>query len=64
MDERTTRTIRAKVYIAFAVIALILLFVFTGTVRRVAMAVLAVYCVIMAVVNFRKAKDEDDGKQP
>jgi|GEM_PF-2154695 len=60
MDEKTTRTVRAKVYIAFAVIAVILAFVFTGTVRRAAMAILAVYCVVMAVVNFRKAKDEDD----
>jgi Ca2+/Na+ antiporter len=60
MDEKTTRTIRARVYIAFAVIALILVFVFTGTVRRAAMGILAVYCVIMAVVNFRKAKDDPD----
>ncbi len=63
MDEKTTRIIRGKVYIAFAVIALILVFVFTGTVRRLVMAGLAVYCAVMAAVNFRKAREEDDGKE-
>ena len=48
MDEKTTRTIRAKVYIALAVIAVVLIFVITGTVRRIALAVAAVYSLIMS----------------
>jgi uncharacterized membrane protein len=62
VDEKTTRAIRAKIYIAFAIVSLILVFVFSGTVQRVAMGILAVYCVVMAVVNFRKAKDEGDDR--
>ena len=60
MDEKTTRTIRAKVYIALAVIAVVLIFVITGTVRRIALAVAAVYSLVMSYVNFRKAKQEDE----
>ncbi len=60
MDEKTTRTIRAKVYIALAVIAVVLIFVITGTVRRIALAVAAVYSLIMSYVNFRKARQEDE----
>lgn len=60
MDEKTTRTVRAKVYIAFAVVSVVMAFILTGTIRRVALGACAVYCVIMALYNFRKAKDEDD----
>lgn len=60
MDEKTTRTIRAKVYIALTVIAVVLIFVITGTVRRIALAVAAVYSLIMSYVNFRKARQEDE----
>ena len=64
MDEKTTRIIRAKIYIAFAVIALVLLVVITGTTRRIALVAVAVYCLIMSYVNFRKAKEEDtDGEE-
>jgi Ca2+/Na+ antiporter len=63
MDEKTTRVVRARIYIAFAVIAAVMAVALTGTIRRVALAATAVYCVVMAVVNFRKAKDEDGGEQ-
>lgn len=59
MDEKTTRTIRAKIYVVLAVIAVVLIFFITGTVRRIALAAAAVYSLVMAYVNLRKAKQED-----
>ena len=60
MDEKTARTTRAKVYIAFAVLAVIMIpFIGTSLTRLIALAALAVYCLIMAYDNVRKAKEED-----
>ena len=63
MDEKTTRTIRSRVYIGLAVVALIMAFILTGTVRRVAMAVCTVYCLVMAWYNYRKANEDGKGKK-
>ena len=59
MDEKTIRTNRAKMYIVFAIAAVVFFFLLSGTIRRVALAVCAVYCIGMAYYNFRKARDED-----
>ena len=59
MDEKTTRLTRAKIYVVFAVISVIVLFILTGTTRRILLAACAVYCLVMAWYNYRKAKDED-----
>ncbi len=63
MDEKTIRTTRAKVYIGFAVLSLILALILSGTPRRIALAACAVYSLIMAWWNFHKAKQEDQGKK-
>lgn len=63
MDEKTTRTIRSRVFVAFAVIAAVLAFVLTGTVRRVVLAACAVYCLVMAYYNHRKANEDEKGKK-
>ena len=63
MDEKTTRIIRSRVYIAFAVVAVVMAFILTGTVRRVALAVCAVYCLGMAWYNYRKANEDGKGKK-
>ena len=63
MDEKTTRIIRSRVYIAFAVIAAVMAFVLTANTHRIAMAVLVVYCLGMAYYNYRKSKEDGKGKK-
>ena len=64
MDDKTIRSVRAKVYIAFAVIALVLALMITGTTRRVVLVGVAVYSLVMSWVNFRKAKQENGNDEP
>ena len=63
MDEKTTRIIRARVYVAFAVVAAVLAFVLTGTERRILLAVCVVYCLAMSFYNYRKYKQDDNGQK-
>ena len=63
MDEKTTRIIRSRVYVAFAVVAVIMAFILTGAVPRVALVVCAVYCLFMAWYNYRKANEDGKGKK-
>ena len=64
MDEKTTRIIRCRVYIGFAVVAVVMMaFVLTATTHRVAMGVLTAYCLGMAYYNYRKAKEEEGKKK-
>ncbi|MBQ1674634.1 MAG: hypothetical protein II069_01150 [Oscillospiraceae bacterium] len=63
MDEKTTRIIRARVYVAFAVVAAVLAFVLTGTERRILLAICVVYCLAMSFYNYRKYKQDDNGQK-
>ena len=61
MSEKKIRTVRAWVYAALAVVAAVLMpIIGDSVVRLVALAVAAVYCLVMAWVNYRKAKNEEE----
>ena len=61
MREKKIRTTRAVFYVILAAVALILIpIIGDSTVRLAALAAAAVYCLVMAFINFRKARQEED----
>ena len=59
MDEKTKLTIRAWTYVVYTAVAMVLTAVLSDMTIRVVLGGVAIYCLVMAVVNFRKSGKND-----
>ena len=61
MEKKTKDTIRAWMYVFYAVAAVVLGVLFSDMTFRMIIGAVGVYSLVMAVINFRKVGKDDMG---
>ena len=61
MDKKTKHTVRAWMYLFYAVAAVVLVVLFRDLYFRIIVAGVGIYSLVMAAINFRKAGKDGIG---